>query len=82
MLPGNKTTAAERAEQRRIRQRRALKEHRARMRKGLATAHVVYDAAVLDMLVARRYLNDDETTDKAKVSKALSQALWDPAHAK
>ena len=69
-----------RQEQRRINTRRRVKEHRDRLSKGLAVYPVEVDAEVLYMLVLRNYLTKEELTNKAKVSRALSQMLMDPAH--
>lgn len=77
-----RTIAEQRKEQRSINNSRRLKEYRARVRKGLAVYPVEVDAAVLDMLVERNYITADQLTDKKLVAKALSQILWDPAHAK
>jgi hypothetical protein len=56
--------------------------HRARRGIGFACSVVDYDEAVLDLAVSHRYLDDKETTDPAKVRRALSQMLLDPAHAR
>jgi len=70
-----KTTKEERA-----RGRRAVQEYRARQRQRLALHLVVVDAQVLDLLVARHYLMDDQVFDKGQVNRALSKLLWDIAH--
>jgi hypothetical protein len=64
----------------RARGRRAVQEHRDRLRRKLALYFVAVDAAVLDMLVGRGYLADDQVVEKQQVNKALSRYLWDAAH--
>jgi hypothetical protein len=77
--PKSSQGAEQRKEQRRIRKRKALREHRARAKKGLAVYLVAVDGAVIDLLVPN-YLTDDQTTDKALVNRGLSEFLWDLAH--
>jgi hypothetical protein len=67
-------------EQQRARVRRAVQEHRDRLRRKLGLYFVAVDGAVLDMLVARGYLADDQVVEKQQVNKALSRFLWDAAH--
>jgi hypothetical protein len=67
-------------EQRRARKNRSLKEHRARTRKGLGLAGVVYDGAMLNLLVRHRYIDDKQTSNKRLVGAAMHQMLYDVAH--
>ena len=58
----------------------ATRECRDRQRRHVAPFVAIIGGAVLDMLVARQYLTDAQTTDKREVSRALSALLWDTAH--
>jgi hypothetical protein len=79
-LSDRRKEAKQRKESRRLSNRLSRREARKRARKGLALAHVLYDAALLDLLVRRNYLTDDQTTDKELVDAAITQALRDISH--
>jgi hypothetical protein len=82
MLARSPKTAKQRKEQRRIRNRRWLREHRDRENAGLGLAHVVYDGDVLNLLVRRGYLTDTQVVDKNFVNAALSKFLADQTREK
>lgn len=73
-------TDEQQREQRRARKRQSLKEHRARVRAGLAVHLVAIDGTTIDLLVRYRYVTENQTTDKTIINRALSQLLWDLAH--
>jgi len=72
-----KTTKEERA-----RGRRAVQEHRDRVRKGFGCYLVAIDSVTLDALVDQHYLTDAQVLDKASVNRALSRYLWNQTHQK
>jgi hypothetical protein len=72
-----RNTPKTRKEQRRIRQRRALQEFRAREAQGLAMYPVIIDGDVINFAVRLGYLTESDVTNKAAVSKALSQILME-----
>jgi hypothetical protein len=55
------------------------RRHRARVRRGERVAPVVFGEAVLDTLVALRWLREDEAEDRAKVGEAIAALLTDLA---
>jgi len=73
--PHNITTKEQRA-----RGRRAVQEHRDRLRRKLGLYFVAIDDRVLDLLVRRGYIEDHQVIEKREVSRALSAYLWDCAH--
>jgi hypothetical protein len=65
----------------RLRNRNAQRRFRARTKKLQAASWCDYDAKVLDMLIRRKYLNENEAEDKSQIRRALTLFLADIAHA-
>ena len=70
-------TARRQIDPRRVRATARQSAWRARQRDGQAVYPVTIDRAVLDLLVACGYLDDDQTGDRGEVSRALTEILRD-----
>jgi hypothetical protein len=63
----------------RERRRLAQREYRRRLDAGRITVAVEIDAAVVEMLVASRWLPDGDSADRKQIGKALSAMVAEAA---
>lgn len=78
MIPAARRAAAERTRKRELNRVRVA-NHRRRAAEKKAAYWVVIDGDVIDALVRWRWITDAETTDPAKVAKAIADGLKEAA---